>query len=265
MKYPILIVIPHGGYQVPEELSEITFLGKTDLFMEADTCANDIFSFERYTLPRIDTPISRYCVDLDRPLNALPPSDRDGIIKHHTHNGRPVFMDDLFPDEIALSNIFRRYYMPFHDTLDSLINSGTVRLMLECHTVPAVAPPSSKNAGEPRPLVQVDVGARYGGSKHITFDPAAAAELAISVASRFSDDAGSVAGDYHVNREDTGGYIQRRYGTRGVPMAKLSISKSLFINEKHFNWDYLSVDELRLGEIRNAVWEGIEAFYKKAF
>ena len=44
-KLPILIITPHGGYRVPEELSGYEGVNEFDLFMHADTCANELFDF----------------------------------------------------------------------------------------------------------------------------------------------------------------------------------------------------------------------------
>ncbi|TFH42908.1 MAG: hypothetical protein E4G96_02420, partial [Chrysiogenales bacterium] len=114
IRLPILVIIPHGGYTIPEELSGYEAVGTFDLFIQSDSCANEIFSFGDRVTGTVDTGISRLFVDLDRPYTALRPG-QDGVIKRTALDGKSVFIEDQFPDEIAIANILQRYYLPFHE------------------------------------------------------------------------------------------------------------------------------------------------------
>lgn len=266
MKYPILIIVPHGGCQTPEELEGVSLPNEFDLFMEADACANDIFSFDRFTsFPRVDTYVSRLFVDVDRPLNAMPPSSPDGAMKSRIRSGKKIYEDDAFPSEVAISNILGRYYLPFHENIAAPIAQGNVRLILECHTVLPVAPSWAKDAESPRPIITIEHRTRYGGRFIDTAAKNAARELAQSIASSIGTIEGSVAGDWIVDSSDSEGYIMKRYGSRGIPMMKISISRAAFINERDFNWEFMRADEIKLGELRNSIWRGIEKFFRENF
>lgn len=265
MEYPVLIIVPHGGCTPPEELSSVTALSDLDIFMYSDACANDIFSFGRYVAANITTDISRLFVDTDRPINEMPPSARDGVMKMDTPSGRPVYQPDMFPSGIAVSNILSRYYVSFHDRIRDALAGDRVELILEFHTMLPVGPKYAKDADKPRPLIKIEHKTRYGGRFQETAGIDEARALAESILFNLDSLEGSVAGDYLVDSSDSPGYLMKRYGTRGIPMLKVSLSRALFINERYFNWDYMKADELRLGEIRNSVWGGIRFFCETFF
>lgn len=260
-----MIIVPHGGCRPPDELLLINALSDFDIFMNSDACANDIFSFERNAVADIKTDISRLYIDTDRILSDMPPSSKDGVMKVKTPSGKSVYRDNLFPGDIAISNILARYYLAFHEKIKETIETADVRLILEFHTMMPVGPAYAKDADQPRPLVKVEHKTRYGGRFMETAPETAARELAECIMQNLGSLEGSVAGDYEVDSSDSPGYLMRRYGTAGIPMMKVSLSRALFINEHHFNWEFLKADEIRLGEIRNSVWQGIEYFIKNFF
>jgi hypothetical protein len=56
------------------------------------------------------------------------------------------------------------------------------------------------------------------------------------------------------------GYIMKKYGHGAVPLVRLNISRSLFLNEKYFSYEYLRVDEIRIRRLRAMIWKAIERF-----
>ena len=79
-KLPILIIIPHGGRTIPDELSGYEQIDDFGIFIESDAYANELFNFDNIYY-KINTHISRLFVDLDRPHSMLPPQFPDGILK----------------------------------------------------------------------------------------------------------------------------------------------------------------------------------------
>ena len=81
-KLPILLIIPHGGRQVPDELSGYEQIDEFGIFIESDVYANEIFNFDN-TITKVSTVISRLFVDCDRSPKMIPPlsEDEDGVIK----------------------------------------------------------------------------------------------------------------------------------------------------------------------------------------
>lgn len=261
---PILVIIPHGGCKVPEELLGYHSVNDFDLFIQSDSCSNEIFAFGDGVTGTIDTDISRLFIDLDRPYTALPPV-QDGVVKKSTLFGKPVFRGDIFPDEIAISNILQRYYFPFHQAVKKIIDTGGIRLILECHTMMAVGPALSPDAGTPRPTVLVEHRARGKKSTVDTCDRGRAESLVECLGRPFAGEEETIAGKFIIREEPSGGYILRNYGTAEIPMIRISLSRSLYINDRFFNYDYLRVDDLRIGALRDMLWSGIEKFFNKNF
>jgi N-formylglutamate deformylase len=261
---PILIIIPHGGCKVPEELAGYETVSKFDLFIQSDTCANDLFSFGDRVTATIDTDISRLFTDLDRPLTALPPL-QDGVIKKSTLHGKPVFSDGLFPDEISISNVLRRYWAPFHGAVKKIIDSGGVRLILECHAIMAVGPKFSRDPGKPRPIVRLENIIPSDSGAVSTCKPALVQGFLECLDRSLDGEKDTITEKVIASREPSGGFILSRYGGGPVPMIRLSLSRALFLNDQYFNIDFLRVDELRIRRLRDLVWDAIEKFFSRNF
>ncbi|MBN2159245.1 MAG: N-formylglutamate amidohydrolase [Spirochaetes bacterium] len=261
---PILVVIPHGGCRVPEELSGYEAVTRFDLFIQSDTCANELFSFGERVAGTLDTDISRLFIDLDRPYTALQ-SGRDGVIKKTTLYGKPLFREELFPDEIAIPNLVKRYWLPFHDAIKNIVTSGSVRLILECHTIMPVGPAVSRDPGKPRPLVMIEHLAPRGKSVSSTCDPSLVRGLVEQLEKSLSGEEETIAEKFVASPDPSGGFILAEYGVGKIPMVRIGVSRALFLNDAHFNFEYLKVDELRIRHLRGLIWSAVEKFYTKYF
>ncbi len=262
---PILLIIPHGGLNVPDELSGFEQIDKFGIFIESDVCSNEIFSFNNKNTSKINTDISRLFVDLDRPPAALSAQSDDGIIKKETSSGRKIFKDKIFPDDVAYSNILRRYYKPFHDTIDKIIRTGTIKFIIECHTMTPVGQRKSPDAGKPRPLINIENIANTDRGSVRTCPDELTEDLSSIFTKIFNDEESSVAGRTSLNNPKSGGYILNKYGPAGIPMIRFSISRSLFLNDKYFSYDYLRVDRLRIEDLKARISSGIEKFISRNF
>lgn len=265
-KLPILFIIPHGGTQAPEELSWNEELDDFDLFFESDACANELFSFGEQGMAVMDTQVSRLYVDLDRPPYSLPPRTDDGVVKKETPTGKRIYPGKSYPDEIAIANILKRYYLPYHRTIEKIIASGEPRLIIECHTMMAVGPRNSHDPDAPRPLVTVSTKARRGGGAEFKTCPdELARELLRGMEKALADEDATVAERFLLNNPAFEGHILPAYGGGKIPMLRLSISRSLFLNDRYFNYSRMKVDALRLQTLRKKIWGGIERFFKGGF
>jgi len=209
-KLPILIIIPHGGYQVPEELSGYETLNDFDLYYQADTCANELFFFKNAAV-KIGTSISRLFVDPDRPYNAVPPLTEDGVIKSMTLDCKDIFKDSTLPDEIAISNILKRYYFPFHESIEATLKKN-IKLIIECHTFMSTAPKSARNHGKPRPLVLIENIINIDKGNKKTCDDSLAENLAARLNKSFRNEEGTVIKKISLSQKPSGGYILKKYG-----------------------------------------------------
>ncbi len=210
----------------------------------------------------IDATISRLFTDLDRPLTALPPL-QDGVIKKSTLLGKPVFREDLFPDEIAIANVLRRYWSPFHEAVRKIIDTGGIRLILECHTIMPVGPKFSRDPGRPRPMARLEHVIPSDSGARSTCDPALAQGLMESLKKSLDGEEDTITEKLTVSREPSPGFILARYGAGSVPMIRLSLSRSLYLNDRYFNIDFLRVDELRIRHLRDLLWDAVERFFTR--
>lgn len=261
--YPILILVPHGGVMVPEELARFVRVKDFDLIYCADTSANELFTFGKKVTATISTQISRLFVDVDRSHLELPAITPDGVIKKVMYNKKPVFNHGVFPDEIALSNILKRYYFSYHRRIEKLLETEKIALILDCHTMMPVGPPTAPDADKPRPLVTVGNTYTDEGNKRKTCSDNHAAALLESLKRQFSGEKVTVAEPFALNNPAFPGHIMKQYGNGKIPLIKLSLSRTFFFNEKYFSYEYLKVDELRIAELRKQLWNGIKLFFKR--
>ncbi len=259
-KLPILILIPHGGYKIPDELFETTVLNSDELFFEADTCSNEIFSLNEKVYAVIDTEVSRLFVDTDRQISQIPPSSTDGIIKKTTSMGKKIFREGYYPDEIALSNIIKRYYSEFHKTAEKIINTDGIKLILECHTMSPVGPKNATDSGLPRPLISIQNVIFKNNKSHFTCEMQNAENLLALFQKFFNKEDGTVAKKFELNNPMFNGNILSTYGTGKIPMIRLSISKSLFLSDEHFDINTMQVNPKRIIELREKISNILEKF-----
>jgi len=264
-KYPILIIIPHGGYRIPDELAPYMNLDEFDIFMEADTCANELFSFDEYVSAKIDTLFTRLLVDTDRHPLAVPPASKNGVIKRKSFYNKNIFQENFFPDEIAISNIIKRCYIPFHQTIEKILKTGEIKLIVECHTMMAVGPSLSADRGNPRPIINIENITKSNGKDMETCSQKLALDLLQSLEDNFEGEDETITAKFKLNDPQNEGYIMKKFGKAGIPMLRLSVSKSLFLNDTYFSYDYLKVDELRIKNLRKKIWSAVENFYTANF
>ncbi len=261
-KFPILIIIPHGGRTVPDELSGHEQIDDFGIFIESDAYANELFGFSS-VISTVSTNISRLFIDLDRPTTSLPPQFADGVIKKESQSGRKIFKDKIFPDEIAISNILKRYYLPFHKSIQETISSGKIKMIIECHTMMPVGPRQARDAGQPRPLINLENTLKTGLRTSRTC-PAETLESFFSCFKKyFNNENCTVSEKFSTNNPLNEGYILETYGRTKIPMVRFSISTSLYLNDEYFDYDTLTVDRLRIKELNGRIWAGIEKYALK--
>lgn len=263
-KYPILILIPHGGYRVPEELAEHTVAGELELLMSADTCANDLFCADELCAAVVNTHISRLFTDVDRAPLDLQPNTSDGVIKRQSSFGKDIFPEGTFPDDIALAALLRRYYFPFHDTARKIITSGEVSLILECHTVSAIGPRNAADRNQPRPIFSVQNRVERSGTIVQTAPQETANELVTAFRKLFAGESAANENPFLLSETPAEGELMRRHAG-AAPYLRLNLSRGLFLNDRHFNYDFGKIDQIRIGELRKKTHQALERFAGKVF
>ena len=264
-KLPFLIIIPHSGLNIPEELFGYENVSPLNIFFESDAGADSIFTADDYVLNTVSSTVSKIFVDMDREYKLLSPVTPDGVIKSRTSMNREVFKTDCYPDEIAISNILNRYYFPFHELIRNSIKDMKFKAIIECHTHMPVGPANSQDKGMPRPLVITGYTVDTDSGVKQTAPVDMAMELASSVAKNLSKEGETVTDIFRVSDHDYKGFIMKNYSLSGIPVLNLSISRSLFLNEEYFNLERMIIDDRRLQKIGTLVKSGLEKFYRKCF
>lgn len=261
-RYPILILIPHGGIAVPEELAESSAMDKFRLFLHGNTCAPQIFDVRDISAGWLSFNVSRFFVDAD----ASPYDGIEKVTSRFDLNGRSVFAEGCFPDEIALSGIVKRYWLPFHNEAENIIKQEDIELILDCRTVMAVAPPGATDEGAQRPTIAAFNKVDTGRDVLVTCaDELAAAFLAAARDNFCFEEQEDVDIPLAPSREPARGYILEKYGTTGIPTLRICLSKALFLCSPYFNLDDVSVSELRLLELNDKMQQTMRQFCRRVF
>ncbi len=263
-KYPILIIVPHGGTKIPAELEEIAAVEEFEVLISSDTFANEVFSFEKECSAVLNSHISRLFIDVNKSPHDLPPKSNFGVIKKETSYGKNVFQDNFFPDEIASSNLIKRYYQPFHDALKKILSTQEIELILECHTSVASGPRYSSDADKPRPLIKITNSYDKKGTIVETSPPIYAKLLLENLKEKFDREQCADKNPFQISEIPNRGHIVSQYFQR-IPWLRIDVSRALFFNDKYFNADYMKIDQIRLSEMRKKIWDSIEKTHKKIF
>ncbi|MDA3899218.1 MAG: N-formylglutamate amidohydrolase [Spirochaetes bacterium] len=258
-KLPILIIIPHGGLQIPEELESHALTDRLELFLSSDACANELFNFEAEVAGVITTHISRLFVDLNREQTAVAPRTEDGVIKKNTIYGKPIYEAPYFPDEIATANIIKRYYTPFYNTIDKIIKSGEIRMIVECHTSLGIGLPRTPKADMPLPFITIHNRIERNMAPIQTCHDTASSMLLEMLRKGFS--LSSSMETKISDKPATGSLIQTF--AKYIPYLRLDISRSLFFDDRYFNMEYIKVDQLRIKSLRKKIWDALSKTYLK--
>jgi len=260
-KFPFLIVIPGGGYGIPFEFQQLINLNKFDLFIDGDTCANEIFNLKDTVLANLETDISKNFINLDKPLNRISKDASNGVINKLTDSQKTIFKNNYFPDDIAISNILKRYHIPFYKTIDKIINTGEIKFLFICETHFPISPILSKIPGKPEPLAKIDSTIFTKTNEIPTCKKVIIDKISKSLEKQLSTEKNTVEKKILINSRNDNSYIASSFYKK-IPIIRFSFSKSLFINEKYFNYDYLSVDNLRLNQIQKIFLNSITSIFE---
>jgi formiminoglutamase len=146
MKLPILISVPHAGFEIPSEVRKYNLLLQKEIICDGDEGASEIFAIGSHVQTCVTTDIARAFVDLNRSANDR---GRDGVVKTHTCWDVPVYTGQLPEDLIEV--LIRKYYQPYHEKLT--LFAADMKFGIDCHTMTDIGPPISPDPGKTRPLV----------------------------------------------------------------------------------------------------------------
>ena len=228
MKYPFLISIPHGGTEIPEEVADRIILSPHTISWYCDPVTRKIFDFRESCEALIDTHVSRMVVDLNRPPIPLPPKDPDGIIKVRTVDGKQVYGNGKFPNISLIHRMMMKWYFPYHQRIDELIDQYPVKIAFDCHSMLPFGSSEQADAGKCRPLICLgNYGDGNGEAKPgglTTCPPEWIAKLAGAFREEFSG-----PGEVAINTPFSGGFISNaHFWRKGVPWIQIEINRALY-------------------------------------
>jgi N-formylglutamate deformylase len=261
-RYPILISIPHGGMAIPEEVRGKIALSADELAWYCDPDTRGLYDFGDAVAATISTPVSRMVIDLNRPPLPLPPKDPDGIIKLRTIDGREVYCPGQVPDLVLIHRLMLKWYFPYHQSIDELIDRHSIRLGLDCHSMQPRGSREQIDAGKNRPLICLgNFGDARGNPKPgslATCPAGLITELADSFRQVFPGE-GAVA----LNTPFSGGFIANaHFWRKGIPWIQVEINRSLYDPGMQACGNGEGRQK-SIPELRDLLWTIIDRFCKK--
>lgn len=255
---PVLISIPHGGLDIPEELINRVCIKPEDIFLDMDPFTQEIYDLDPWVIEVLTTDIARAFVDLNRAVDDLPPQNPDGIIKSMTCNKKPIYLKGKEPGESLRQTLIERYYHPYHRKAREIIGKNNeVKLALDCHSMaaepPPIAPDKANKKSKKRPLICL------GNAHGQACDPVIVKKLAKCFCKAFFLEEKDVT----INQPFSGGYITRIHGNNPIPWVQVEINRSLYLTSP---WSYPStrqVDNYRLMELNDMFKKTLELYFDK--
>ncbi len=243
-RLPLLLSVPHGGLQTPEEVAGRTALSASDVMDDIDLFTRELYDLGGVVRHVLMADVARPFVDLNRDPEQLPPRFPDGVIKSHTCFNVPVYKPGFEPDEALVRHLLEKYHASYHRELERRLREPGVELMLDCHSMSEYPPPIAPDREQRRPLVNLG---DYAGKAC----PRLTTEL---LANCIMDSLSLEDSQVTINRPFQGGYITRRHGANPRPVIQVEINRALYFDPD----DPHRRDETRIENIR----AGLEAAFR---
>ncbi len=251
-RFPVLLSIPHGGTEVPSEISDRVTISAKDQFEDSDACTREIYGLENEVLAQVQSPMARVYVDMNRSAEDRPPRNPDGVVKTQTCHGKIIYRSGRELDDAWTRRILDTYYFPYHQSITTALSEHAgLELALDCHSMEKVAPVISPDPGQPRPLICL--GTNHGKS--------CPPELADRLAECFREGFGLEDKDVVMNKPFAGGYITRTYGEGPLPWMQVEMNRSLYLSEPWFDAETLTVQPERLKQLNQNFRKTLSLFF----
>ena len=233
-KTPLLISVPHDGWQIPAEILQyMSDAGRG--IRDTDWHVSQLYDFAAHRgATMLVAHYSRYVVDLNRPPDdaALYPGQlATGLCPLQTFSGADIYLDPIDIDHAAR---VETYWRPYHDqlarSLAEIREQHGYALLWDAHSIASRVPELFD--GE---LPALNLGTWDGKS--------CASTLATAVMSAAN------ASDYDavLNGRFKGGYTTRHYGDpgNGVHAIQLELAQRTYMHEITLDYDRDKAAKLR--------------------
>lgn len=281
-RLPVLLSLPHGGLAVPPEVAARLAIDETVIYNECDLWVDELFDFAHPdlvsvvpgqtstgVLGRVTMPIARVLIDANRPPDSL--DDPDGAVKSHTSYGQAVYHTPLTRTE--QEQLLARYWQPFHDTLDRMIDEygHAVKLFLDCHNMAQVGPSAYGDAGQPRPFICLGNFGNSEGEARQDKPPLSCLPPLMRRARRLAEEffgdlellepAGPRPAVAALNHPFPGGYILRHVHQRlravtgrDVPCIMIEVNRGLFVGNQTSTTPVRPMNPAVIGDLRRRLF-----------
>lgn len=144
---PVLVGIPHGGTDVPEDIAD-RLVPEALALPDTDWHLARLYDFlADLGIGVIAAASSRYVIDLNRPPGGeslYPGQATTGLIPTSFFDGRPLYRDGAEPDAAETEDRRRRYWQPYHDALAAelarLKAEFGIALLYDAHSIRSEVP-----------------------------------------------------------------------------------------------------------------------------
>jgi formiminoglutamase len=260
---PLLVSIPHGGDKIPEEVRDSINLTLQDILCDGDSLARELYDFKETVKALVSMPVARAVVDVNRAPDDLPPANPDGVIKTVTLQGISVYKSGKFPKGDIVKTLLRKYYYPYHNEIEFLLNDNDIRLALDCHTMLEYSPSIDDSPGQARPLVCISNG---GDERGMPFEKGATITCCpewIQVLAKSFSDVFAAEGDVTINNPFVGGYTcQHHYLNTGVPWMQIELNRRLYLSGSDFEAQHPYAKKGKVEELREMMLLVVGRFWK---
>jgi len=255
-KLPLLLSIPHGGTRKPVELKGHLSITDNDLFDDSDPFVVDLYDLGDAVERVIKTDIARAFVDLNRSLQDMPPNNPDGLIKSKTCYDKPIYVQGKEPDDSLKKILIEQYYSPYHQAIQKSLEELDLKLCLDCHSMASTAPYFSPDKTQSkRPMFCISNNDGQTSSQEMI------ESLADCISKTYFIDRTEIS----LNDPFHGGYITKTYGNNPVPWIQVEINRDLYLSERWFDYETLSMKTERLQELNTMFKKTVVSLFKKLF
>jgi N-formylglutamate amidohydrolase len=247
MKLPFVISLPHCAARIPKVIREVFALSDGQIQESMDLGSAEVFG----NLPVkqiVKAHWSRLVVDLNRAVEQRGPK---GVIAQLDYQGRITHHRGKFPDEDQIAMRLKRYYWPFHHSLEKACGDSSIIGLFDCHSLNGIGPTEAPDPGGRRKdIVLGNNGDLNGKATTTQGDATCPAEALQRIQGIFTQFGFSVA----VNYPYSGGFITLHYGRMLRKMGKLAlqieINQDLYVKEG----PQTELSRMRLKEVRKRIY-----------
>jgi N-formylglutamate amidohydrolase len=228
---PIIVSVPHAGTDVPAEVAQKLKPEILKQLPDTDWFVPELYAFcTRLGVPMIHARLSRYVVDLNRPMegpalytdqrrqtDAMPLTTFDGVELYDVANQ---------PDAAERERRAQLYYQPYHAAVQQLLADAQKKfkhvLLFDAHSIRRSVPSLAKD-----PFADMIVGDRDGCSADSALSETLVRHLKNS--------------SYQIshNQPFKGGQITRAFGkpSQRVHALQLEMSQDVYMNQERTRLD----------------------------